>query len=113
MKPIKLVGGLVYCNGCLSDQSGVYIKPVFQDGQEGQSWKAKVCVSHVCDASLTHAPRKDKFYHLAKESGMLIIELYSVEFIQYSSIPGYRARSAFKLIQLNRKYEFLQSAHVL
>lgn len=85
--------------------------------------------------------RKDKFYHLAKETGR-VQPLWNIRLCALRclsawaglrvnsltlkearwiwivsdyilSFSGYRSRSSFKLIQLNRKFQFLQKARAL
>jgi hypothetical protein len=51
-------------------------------------WSVRSC------AQKKGATRLDKYYHLAKEH-------------------GFRARSAFKLVQLNKKYNFLATSQII
>lgn len=54
--------------------------------------------------------RLDKFYHLAKEQGYA--EPYDTNACT-TRLHRYRSRAAFKLIQLNRKYDFLGKSRAL
>lgn len=58
--------------------------------------------------------RKDKFYQLAKETGKLwaCSQSFRTQYWAELFFLGFRSRAAFKLIQLNRKFGFLQQSQV-
>ena len=45
----------------------------------------------------------------SKKSRSWVIKQHRDQFYKKSKILGYRARSAFKLIELNKKYKFIKS----